>query len=88
MNIDLRNIDFVFEEDVKRIMSEKRINTATKAVRYAVTNSKIKDLEIEQLKKDLANAKKEKLYQIGLKKALIEEKERTIEALEFLKNLT
>lgn len=51
MNIDLRNIDFVFEEDVKEIMKDKNIATSTKAVRYAVTNSRIKDLQIKQQKK-------------------------------------
>jgi hypothetical protein len=53
MNIDIRDIDPDFESDLKDIMSNNNIATASKAVRFIVTNYKSLIYENESLKKKL-----------------------------------
>lgn len=53
MNIDIRDIDHEFEMDLRELMDKNSIATATKAVRFAVTNYGRKEKEIESLKQKL-----------------------------------
>lgn len=53
MNIDIRDIDSNFETDLRNIMQEFEIATASKAVRHAVTNFSSLQAQIQNLKRRL-----------------------------------
>lgn len=57
MNIDLRNVSLDLEEEINRIKIEFGINTNSKAVEHATVNYRKKLNEIEDLKKQLNDAK-------------------------------
>lgn len=57
MNIDLRSVSLDLEEQITRIKMQFGINTNSKAVEHATVNYLQKLKEIEDLKKQLADAK-------------------------------
>jgi len=79
MNIDMRNIPDDFERNIKEIMDFRKI-PATKALVWALEDRKMKEKQIELLKKEINN-QRHKIAELEKYKDCLESLKKTLKSI-------